>query len=92
MAMLSMRPRVVDYLEVGRSGTHPLRLEEVLVADDSALVGQTLADATTPATVLAIRHADGQVQPNPPHEQRLHPGDLLLLLGEQETLRVAEQA
>src|SRR5207344_719968 len=27
MAMLSMRPRVLDYLEVGRGGRHPLRLE-----------------------------------------------------------------
>ncbi len=87
MAMLSLRPRVVDYLEVGRAGPHPLRLEEVQVEPDSAMVGQAISDAAGASTVLAVRHVDGQVQPNPPTEQRLHPGDLLLLLGEQEALR-----
>jgi voltage-gated potassium channel len=92
MAMLSLRPKVVDYLEVEREGAHPLRLEEVAVAADSAMVGQSIIDAVGDASVLAVRHADGEVQPNPPPEQLLHPGDLLLLLGEHETLRRAERA
>jgi voltage-gated potassium channel len=92
MAMLSLRPRVLDYLEVGRAGPHPLRLEEVQVEPDSAMVGQAISDAAGAATVLAIRHMDGHVQPNPSSDQRLHPGDLLLLLGEQEVLHPAPGA
>ena len=91
MAMLSLRPRVVDYLEVGRAGRNPLRLDEVVVEPDSAMVGQSISDVVGAASVLAVRHADGQVQPSPPPDQRLHPGDMLLLLGEQETLRAAER-
>ncbi len=92
MAMLSLRPRVVDYLEVGRAGPNPLRLDEVVVEHDSAMVGQRISDVVGAASVLAIRHADGQVQPNPQADQQLHPGDMLLLLGAQETLRAAERS
>jgi voltage-gated potassium channel len=91
MAMLSLRPRVVDYLEVGQAGPNPLRLDEVVVEPDSAMVGQSIGDIVGGASVLAVRHADGQVQPNPRSDQRLHPGDMLLLLGEHETLRSAER-
>jgi voltage-gated potassium channel len=92
MAMLSLRPRVVDYMEVGHAGSRPLRLDEVVVAPDSAMIGQSISDVVGVASVLAVRHADGEVQPNPPGDQRLHPGDMLLLLGEQETLRTAERS
>jgi uncharacterized protein with PhoU and TrkA domain len=38
--------------------------------------------------VLAVRHAGGQIAPNPPSELQLRQGDLVLLLGEEELAAV----
>jgi hypothetical protein len=38
--------------------------------------------------VLAVRHAGGQIAPNPPSQLHLRRGDLVLLLGEAELAAV----
>jgi voltage-gated potassium channel len=91
MALQALRPRVVDYLDMATRDAHPLRLEELQVEEDSPLVGRTLREACGEATPLAVRRADGTVVPHPDPSLPLSAGDLLILLGEREALRQAEQ-
>jgi voltage-gated potassium channel len=88
MAQLSLRPRVIDYLEVSTAEAHPLRVEELRI--DEQLAERTVGEVSGAATALAVGHADGGVTPNPDLSLRLRPGDLVILLGEQEALRPAE--
>jgi voltage-gated potassium channel len=90
MALYALRSRVVDYLDVGVDDSLGLRVEELFVEAHSPLVGQTLAQATEGTTALAVRHADGRIETNPPDELELGPGDLLIVLGERDALRVVE--
>jgi voltage-gated potassium channel len=91
MAVLALRPRVVDYIEVG-DGDSRLRLEEVRVDAASELAGRTVGEVCGPAMPLAIRHASGEVTAHPDPDLRLRAGDLMVLLGEDEVLRPVEGA
>lgn len=82
MALLALRPRVVDYLEFrGREG-RPLRLEEILVEETSPLVGRPLGEVVGEATPLVVRRADGDTLPNPNPAETLRGGDVVVVLGE----------
>jgi voltage-gated potassium channel len=91
MAVLALRPAVVDYIEVG-GGVSSLRLEEVRVDPGSDLVGRTVGEVCGRALPLALRHATGEVSAHPDAGIRLQPGDLMVLLGEDEVLRPVEGA
>ena len=82
MALMALRPQVVDYLDVGDREATNLRLEELSVGPDSQLIGRALTDACGRSLPLALRRADGQVVTNPEPTVRLQEGDLLVLLGE----------
>lgn len=87
MALLALRPRVVDYLEIaGRS----LRLEELVVERGSALDGARLGLACGRATPLVVRRASGEIVASPDAEMTLAEGDLIVLLGAPTELRTAE--
>lgn len=88
MALQALRPRVLDFLEVGRN--LGLRLEELHVDESSPLVGRRLADSFGSATCVALRHPDGRVVANPDGGEVLRAGDLVVLLGRREELRPAE--
>jgi voltage-gated potassium channel len=92
MAMLALRPRILDYLEIAAGGEHPLRLDELAIEQDSPLAGRTVAEAVAPATALVVRRADGSLIPNPSPATELRAGDLVVLLGEPAALRAAEGA
>jgi len=84
MALMSLRPEVVDAVEfTSRSRKRPMWVEEVLVDEDSALSGATVATARGSSSALALRSADGDVTTGPGDDIRLAPGDLLLLLGDE---------
>jgi uncharacterized protein with PhoU and TrkA domain len=65
-----------------------MKLEEVRVEPGSPLDGKTVGEAMGSTPVLAVRHAGGQIAPNPPSELQLRQGDLVLLLGEEELAAV----
>lgn len=90
MAQLAMRPSVVDYLEVGRDNARPLRLEELEVDEDSPIVNHSVQEACGRAIPLAVRHSNGEIEPHPDPDLKLVPGDLLILMGEKDVLRLAE--
>ena len=82
MALMALRPQVVDYLDVGEREPTNLRLEELKVDAQSDLVGRALTDACGKALPLALRRSSGEVIANPAPTLRLEAGDLLVLLGE----------
>ncbi|HXF57997.1 MAG TPA: potassium channel protein [Actinomycetota bacterium] len=92
MALVSLRPRVVDFFEVVGFGGRQARLDELVVEEGSPLVGRTLAEACGPAVPLLLRRGSGEVVPNPRGDERLAPGDLIFLFGEPGALRAIEEA
>jgi voltage-gated potassium channel len=80
MAMMALRPRVVDVLELGIAGRRSVELEELLIAPDSEHVGRRLGDVAPSATPLVVRRPDGTVVPNPDPGLELRAGDLVLML------------
>ncbi|MFN8110564.1 MAG: potassium channel protein [Thermoleophilia bacterium] len=84
MASLSMRPAVVDFVDLV-SADHALRLEELMVRAGSVLDGLMVADVAARfegTTMLALQPArTGTLIPAPPPETRLGPGDLVVVLG-----------
>jgi len=90
MAMMALRPRVVDYLEVSPREAPTLRFEELRVEPGSELVGRALSDACRGNIALAVRRAGGDIVANPRSDLLLEEGDLLMLLGEKESLRPLE--
>ncbi|MGQ0680508.1 MAG: monovalent cation:proton antiporter family protein [Actinomycetota bacterium] len=82
MALLVMRPRVVDSLEVlGR------RLEELQIEPESPLVGQTVLEACGAAVPLLVHRSTGQTLANPGPEVVVEAGDRILAWGAAADLR-----
>jgi K+/H+ antiporter YhaU regulatory subunit KhtT len=71
-------------VEVATAGSASMRLEELRIDPDSTAAGKSVGDAFGTHPVLAIRHSGGQITANPSPELTLQPGDLVLLLGEDE--------
>jgi voltage-gated potassium channel len=89
MALLALRPRVIDYFDLGLEEKPSVRLEELLIEPGSQLIGRSLEEVCVETIPLAIRR-DAQLVPNPDPQLRLAAGDLLILVGEQEALRPVE--
>ncbi len=87
MALIALRPEVVDFFDIARSGAGALRLAELLVAQDSKLVGQTVAQVCGSATALLIRRAGGELLPNPSRDTVVNAGDLVVTFGEPDMPR-----
>jgi len=84
MALVALRPRATDVLEVESPGAVSMKLEEVQIDAGSTMTGKSVDEALGSHPVLAIRHAAGQITANPPREHKLQAGDLVLMLGEDE--------
>ena len=91
MASEMIRPNVVSFLDTMlRERDGSLRVEEVVVADGSDLVGVTLAEADIPgktgALLMAVRHHDRRFEFNPSPDHRLSVGDTLVVMGDRAQL------
>lgn len=86
MALIALRPEVVDFFDLARSGSGAVRIEELLISEDSMLVGQTVAQVCGSATALLIRRAAGELVPNPSRDTVVKAGDLVVAFGEPDTL------
>jgi len=84
MSDVLLRPAMVDLVEMAHDGVG-VELDQLLVTDGSALVGNTLQRLELPkkcgAHVIAIKHSTGQTSYHPDPEQQLQLGDLLILVG-----------
>ena len=82
MALLALRPRVVDYMDVTTDEGPGLRLEEVVVEARSALEGRLLSEIAGDAVPLVVKRADGELIQTPDPTMRLGDGDVLVLLSD----------
>ncbi len=94
MAMLALRPAVVDFIDTVTYGRgRELQLETVDVVSSSSLIGQTVGQAKGKAsiTVLAMRKEDGTLIANPPDEGIIEEGDRLIVIGTKQRLGTLEK-
>jgi voltage-gated potassium channel len=95
MAMLALRPAVVDFIDTVTYGRgREMELENVDIAGSSPLVGMTLKAARSKVgiTVLAMRKKAGKLLANPPDEETIEDGDRLIVIGTKKKLTAVEEA
>lgn len=84
MANLLARPAIAHLVDITTAGSE-WELDEVLVAPDSRMVGQSLQDLKLRercnAMVVAITGADGTTKVNPGPEHVVSQGDALVVIG-----------
>jgi len=86
MAMLAIRPGVVDFIDTVTHGHgREMDMENIVVGDTSPLVGQTVEAIRrqSRAIILAIRA-------NPPGAEAIEVGDLLIVIGTRKQLAALE--
>jgi voltage-gated potassium channel len=99
LARMTIHPLIVDYLDMITSGSEEnveFRLEEFEVDVKSPLVNRTVgqlkaAELETGARLLAIRHKDKRFNTNPSPEDKILPGDVLIVLGTREQVTRIER-
>jgi voltage-gated potassium channel len=95
MAMLALRPAVVDFIDTVTHGRgRELQLEDVGIGGNSSLVGLTMKDARskTGIAILATRKKSGKFVTNPPDEEIIEDGDQLIVIGTKKRLAALEEA
>jgi voltage-gated potassium channel len=93
MAMLALRPAVVDFIDTVTYGRgRELELENVDVGSGSPLAGRTMEQARSKVgiTVLAMRKKGGKLLPNPLGEEIIEEGDRLIVIGTKKRLAALE--
>jgi voltage-gated potassium channel len=85
MARIALHPQVAGAVQVADH-----RMEEIEVAPSCAGVGQTLNQVRGGSTIVALRRADGRLEPQPSPQTVIHSGDKLIALGTPEALEQLE--
>jgi len=94
MAMLALRPAVVDFIDTVTHGRgRELQLEDVGIGKNSSLVGLTMKDARskTGIAILATRKKSGKFLTNPADEEIIEDGDRLIVIGTKKRLAALEE-
>jgi len=87
LAALATQPLIVDFLDIVTRGEEGLefRLEEFGVPKESPLANQTIGQLQigekTGAMILALRSPEGKFDTTPSAQDKIHPGDTLIVLG-----------
>ena len=93
MAMIALRPLVVDFIDTTMySRDRELLLEDIALSPDSPVAGMTVRegqDCCGGATILAVKKS-GSLVTNPSMKTLLEPGDEVVVIGTKEQLRVLE--
>lgn len=87
MAQLAVRPNVVEFFDIGRTGRQDIRVEEVSIPDDSPRAGDTVQAVVGDAVPLLVRRSNGELFANPSSGFRLQGGDVVVVYGEARSLR-----
>jgi voltage-gated potassium channel len=91
LAASIMRPSVVDFLELSFPGRGAdIDLEEIRVAEGSALVGQPIAaveQSSTRLRIVALKRGNAPSTLIPDPATRIEAGDYLVAIGDRDTLR-----
>jgi len=85
MAMASLRPNVVDFMQLASIGEEGLTLEEVVIPSNSQFVNKSLLDSGLKqqfgVTIIGIRPSGGRMLLNPAPTTMLQGGDIMVLIG-----------
>jgi len=89
MAMAILRPAMMDFIEITtRRQSLELRMEELPVSDDSAIIGKSLEASEIRKSygliIVAVKKDSGKMIFNPPAGYVIEKGDRLIALGEDE--------
>jgi voltage-gated potassium channel len=76
MARLALRPQVGGALDFA-----DYRMEEIEVSPECEAVGRRIADVSSGAVIVAIRHVDGRFETQPPADTELQVGDVIIAMG-----------
>ncbi len=90
MALAAMQPIITDFIDLFPDTQAERLLAEVTVDAASGLVGKELSEALAgcrDVVVLALRDAQGRLSVGPARTTTLSPGDILVVIGEEDELR-----
>jgi voltage-gated potassium channel len=87
MARIALHPQVGHAVELA-----DYRMEEIEVSQQSDVVGQTIQGIRGRSVIVALRRADGRLEPQPSAQTELAAGDRVVALGTPETLEQLETA
>lgn len=95
-AQAILRPEVMDFVDVATGTQHlELGIEQVQLGAGSPLVGKSLASARVRqelgVIVVALKRVDGPMSYNPPADEALRSGDVLIALGAPAQLRALDE-
>lgn len=95
IAQTILKPAVVDFIEFAtKSGNIDLQMEEVVIQEDSELVGRTLDESgigrDLGVIIVAIKELSGDMKFNPTFRSIIKAGNTLIALGETSKLKVLE--
>jgi len=90
MAMASLRPHVVDFMQMTTAGGSEIGIEEIEVPENSNLKHKSLIESKIKSefgvTVIGIKKKSGDMKINPPPDEVVEGGDILLLVGTSDQL------
>lgn len=90
MAISALQPVVVEFIDTLATGQKGDRvLAEIEVSDGSGLAGQTIHDilhACRTVVVLGVQRAQGELDVGPTGSTVVHPGDRVIVMGQEEEL------
>lgn len=89
MAMLALRPTVVDFLDsITRRRGPELQVENVSISQESSLGERTIGDVQqcSKATILALSKKSGRLIANPSKDEKVVVGDNLIIMGTSDQL------
>ena len=85
MARIALHPQVAGALQVA-----DYRMEEIDVSPSCAGVGQTIEQVRGGSVIVAVRHGDGRLVPQPAPDSVIASGDMLVAIGSPEALERLE--
>ncbi len=85
---LALRPGVIEFIDAALTpGGMAFTMEEVEAVADGHLAGQTIGQLRQLGILtLAMLHAPGDYEPNPPDERVVAPGEHLIVSGASDVL------
>lgn len=90
MAMATLRPNVVDFMQIASIGEEGLSLEEIVIPAGSALEGRSLLESGLKqkfgVTIIGLKHVGEKMLLNPTPATVLQERDIMILIGQTEQL------
>jgi voltage-gated potassium channel len=93
MALLALRPGVVDFIDtICFHQGQELQMENMVIPEGSAIIGLSVDEVRqhSKANILLIDHRSGKLIANPANEEKIETGDRLILVGSTEQLAALE--